>query len=48
VERVKIIERRPRVVTFDVTDVGYTLNPGRLGVIAPVLPWTVRGPDGRW
>jgi lipopolysaccharide transport system ATP-binding protein len=46
VERVKIIERQMQVVTFDVTDVGYTLNPGRLGVISPVLPWTVSGPDG--
>jgi lipopolysaccharide transport system ATP-binding protein len=42
VERVKIIERQPSVLTFDVTEVGYSLNPGRLGVVAPVLHWTVQ------
>ncbi len=45
VERVKIIERQPSVLTFDVTEVGYSLNPGRLGVVAPVLRWTVEHTD---
>jgi lipopolysaccharide transport system ATP-binding protein len=45
VERVKIIERYPAVLTFDVTDVGYALNPGRRGVIAPVLRWDVQQLD---
>lgn len=50
IERVKIIERQGHIVTFDVSEVGYKLNPGRLGVVAPVLPWTVTPPangDGR-
>ena len=42
VERVKIIERQPSVLTFDVSEVGYRLNSGRLGVVAPVMRWTVR------
>jgi lipopolysaccharide transport system ATP-binding protein len=45
VERVKVIERQPSVLTFDVSEVGYTLNIGRLGVVAPVLHWTLRQED---
>ncbi len=42
IEWVKIIERQERVLTFDVSEIGYTLNPGRLGVVSPVLQWMVR------
>jgi hypothetical protein len=41
-----MIEKQARVVTFEVTEVGYRLNPGRLGVISPVLPWQVLPPPG--
>jgi hypothetical protein len=41
IERVKIIERQENVLTFDVSEVGYRLNPGRMGIVSPVLPWTV-------
>ncbi len=46
VERVKIIERQEGVLTFDVSEVGYCLNPGRLGVVSPVLEWEVNRVDG--
>ncbi|MCR4405504.1 MAG: ABC transporter ATP-binding protein [Anaerolineae bacterium] len=46
VERVKIIERQEGVLTFDVSEVGYCLNPGRLGVVSPVLEWEVSRVDG--
>ncbi|MBE9479399.1 MAG: Wzt carbohydrate-binding domain-containing protein [Chloroflexi bacterium] len=46
IERVKMIERQDRVLTFDVSDVGYLLNPGRLGAICPVLEWKVTRRDG--
>ena len=56
VERVKIIERQSAVLTFDVSEVGYTLNPGRMGVVSPVLRWKVRqgvelpivAPEAQW
>jgi lipopolysaccharide transport system ATP-binding protein len=46
IERVKIIERQEGVLTFDVSEVGYILNPGRLGVVSPVLEWEVNRVDG--
>jgi hypothetical protein len=30
------------VLSFDVSEVGYRLNPGRHGVVSPVLEWKVR------
>jgi lipopolysaccharide transport system ATP-binding protein len=42
VERVKIIESHEGVLSFDVSEVGYRLNPGRHGVVSPVLEWKVR------
>jgi hypothetical protein len=43
IERIKIIQRCEGVLTFDVSEVGYSLNPGRLGIVSPVLKWsTVR------
>lgn len=48
IERVKIIERRENVMGFDVTNVGYTLNPKRLGAVAPIFQWKVnRALDAR-
>ena len=46
VERVNIIERQVGVLTLDVSEVGYHLNPGRLGVVSPVLEWEVKRVDG--
>ncbi|NOU11855.1 MAG: ABC transporter ATP-binding protein [Nitrospira sp.] len=41
VEKVKIIERQESVLSFDVSEVGYPLNPGRLGIVSPVFQWKV-------
>jgi lipopolysaccharide transport system ATP-binding protein len=41
IEYVKIIERHEGVLTFDVSKSGYFLNPGRYGVVSPVLEWKV-------
>jgi len=46
IEYVKIIERQEGVLTFDVSEVGYCLNPGRLGIVSPVLHWQVNRLDG--
>jgi len=46
VERVKIIERQEGVLTFNVSEVGYCLNPGRLGIVFPVLEWEVDRVEG--
>jgi lipopolysaccharide transport system ATP-binding protein len=43
VEHVKIIEKQESVLSFDVSEVGYPLNPGRLGIVSPVLHWKVIG-----
>ena len=43
VEHVKMIEKQESVLSFDVSEVGYPLNPGRLGVVSPVLQWKVIG-----
>jgi homopolymeric O-antigen transport system ATP-binding protein len=45
VERVKIFEKVENVLGFEVTNVGYQLNPGRGGVVAPVFSWDVRQSD---
>lgn len=45
IEQVRIIERCERVLAFDVSTVGYNLNPGRLGVVSPVLIWEVAKAD---
>jgi lipopolysaccharide transport system ATP-binding protein len=41
VENVKIIEVHQGILTFDVSEMGYNLNPGRRGVLSPVLEWEV-------
>ncbi len=41
VEGVKVIEQLRRVLTFDVSGVGYTLQPKRDGIVSPVLDWKV-------
>lgn len=41
IEYVKIIERQDGVLAFDVTEIGYALNPDRAGVVCPVLEWDV-------
>lgn len=43
VEHVKIIEKQESVLSFDVSEVGYPLNPGRLGIVSPVFHWKVIG-----
>lgn len=39
IERIRIFERHEGVLTFEISEAGYTLNPGRVGVVYPVLPW---------
>jgi lipopolysaccharide transport system ATP-binding protein len=46
IDRVKLIARHEGVLTFDVSEVGYHLNTGRYGVVAPVFPWTVERLEG--
>lgn len=41
VEGVRVFARLDRVLTFDVSGVGYTLQPKRSGIISPVLKWKV-------
>jgi len=41
VEGVKIIDREESVLSFDVSEVGYPLNPRRLGIVSPVFMWEV-------
>lgn len=41
IERVKIFEYIERVLTFDVSELGYSLNPGRKGIVTPVFEWNI-------
>ncbi len=41
VEGVRGIARLDRVLTFDVSGVGYTLQPKRSGIVSPVVDWKV-------
>jgi lipopolysaccharide transport system ATP-binding protein len=41
IEGVKLIEHLEGAVAFDVSAVGYTFQPNRWGIIAPVLDWKV-------
>ena len=41
VEGVRVFARLDRVLTFDVSGVGYTLQPKRTGIVSPVLKWKV-------
>lgn len=41
VEGVRVIEQLQRVLTFDVSGVGCTLQPKREGIVSPVLDWKV-------
>jgi lipopolysaccharide transport system ATP-binding protein len=37
----KLFQHLEGVLTFDVSEVGYTFLPGRLGIVSPVLNWKV-------
>ncbi len=41
VEGVRVITRLNRVLAFDVSGVGYTLQPKRVGIVSPLLDWKV-------
>lgn len=41
IEGVRVIARLDRVLAFDVSGVGYTLQPKRSGIVSPVLDWKV-------
>jgi lipopolysaccharide transport system ATP-binding protein len=37
----KMFQQLDGALTFDVSEVGYTFNPGRVGIVSPVLDWKV-------
>jgi hypothetical protein len=37
----KLFQQLEGALTFDVSEVGYTFLPGRLGIVSPVLNWKV-------
>ena len=39
-------ELHESVLAFEISEVGYTLHPGRLGVVAPLLGWEVTRVEG--
>jgi hypothetical protein len=41
IEDVRLFERQEGILTFDVSEVGYTLNLRRSGIVSPVLEWKV-------
>jgi lipopolysaccharide transport system ATP-binding protein len=41
VDRFKIIEKKDGILSFDVSEVGYYLNRGRLGYVTPVFAWEI-------
>lgn len=41
VERMKIIEKKYKIMSFDITDVGYFLNADRRGYVTPVFDWDI-------
>jgi lipopolysaccharide transport system ATP-binding protein len=41
IDKVKLISNHESILTFDISEVGYTLNPERLGVVAPVFNWKI-------
>jgi lipopolysaccharide transport system ATP-binding protein len=45
IERVKTLENYRGVLTFDVSEVGYNLHPGKRGVITPMLEWEITRTD---
>lgn len=47
IEHIKIIDHQEKVLTFDVSTVGYNLNPKRLGIVSPVLLWKVTKINGK-
>jgi lipopolysaccharide transport system ATP-binding protein len=46
IEYVKTIEHQDSIVVFDVSEVGYRLNPGRRGIVSPVFEWEIGRTDG--
>ena len=42
----KVIEHKERVLVFDISEVGYTFSPQRLGIIAPQLEWKISHIEG--
>ncbi|MDH5738842.1 MAG: ABC transporter ATP-binding protein [Nitrospira sp.] len=42
IEGVRVITRLNRVLAFDVTGIGCTLQPKRSGIVSPVIDWKIR------
>ena len=41
IEGVKIIVKHESVLVFDISVIGYNLNLGRLGIVAPIINWNI-------
>jgi len=46
IDRIKVMDRHDNILSFTVSNVGYDLNPGRLGVVVPVFKWEVNRVEG--
>jgi homopolymeric O-antigen transport system ATP-binding protein len=44
----RVVVRAQSTLAFRVTDVGYSMNAGRVGVVAPVLTWGYEDGDAPW
>ena len=42
VPKVKIFHSHENILSFEITPIGYRLNPERQGVVAPILDWEIR------
>lgn len=47
IDKVKLIDKHEGILMFDISEVGYALNPERLGVVAPVFEWDVERSGSR-
>ena len=43
IHRVRVLDLRENVFTFDVSDIGYKLNKERAGIVHPILEWVIEG-----
>jgi len=46
INHVKVYDYCENILSFEVSPLGYNLNPGRQGVITPVLDWEISRVDG--
>ena len=46
IDKIKLTTSHEHILSFDISEVGYTLNPDRQGVIAPVFKWKIQKMNG--